>query len=344
MFGFKESFFLFSTPLIKLFSVPGLTKITGNKIILPFYHSVCDQHLSHLSHLYPVKNIKQFNSELDQLLKFYKPISLKELISHNVQDKNFTTPVFHLTFDDGLSQFNDLASDILLKKGIPATCFLNSSFIGNKDLFFRYKASLLIDNLHHQAAGSEAWKNFHEWSKKNNLPKLYYKKLLLSIGFERKELLDELAMLIGVDFNEYLKLNKPYLDEVQIRSLITKGFTFGAHSIDHPEYRFLNEEEQIRQTKESVNSICNQFNLDYKVFSFPFTDFGVKKSFFDFIYKEKVVDITFGCAGIKIDTIKRNLQRIPVELYNLSLIETLKRELIYFLFNRLINQHKIRRQ
>jgi peptidoglycan/xylan/chitin deacetylase (PgdA/CDA1 family) len=340
----KQTAFSLLTPVVKVISLKAIIKVIPDKMILPLYHTVNDSPAKHLLHLYPIKNSSQFISDLDQLLKYFKPVDLNELISHVIQNKKFKSPVFHLTFDDGLSQFSEIIAPILLKKGIPVTCFLNSGFIGNKDLFFRYKASLLIDILHHQPAGSPAWKHFHEWCLKYNFPKLCYRKILLSAGYDRKGLLDELALLIGVNFNEYLLKNKPYLDEDQIHKLISQGFTFGAHSIDHPEYRFLCEEEQIRQTKESVNYICNLFNLDYRVFSFPFTDYGVKKSFFDKIFEEKIADITFGCAGIKKDPISWNLQRIPVEYYSFSLKETLKKETAYYLLLRLLNRHKIRRK
>jgi peptidoglycan/xylan/chitin deacetylase (PgdA/CDA1 family) len=343
MSRFKENFLLLSTPLIKAFSVSELTKISGKKLILPFYHAVNDLPPNHLKYLYQIKNIKQFISDLEILLKYYKLIDLQELIDVIVQNKIINQPLLHLTFDDGLSEFNNIIAPILLKKGIPATCFLNSGFIGNKGLFYRFKASIIIDYLHHQPAGSPSWKHFHEWCQTNNFSKLYYQKILLSVGYDRKGLLDELALMIGVNFNEYLLKNKPYLDEGQINKLILQGFTFGAHSIDHPEYRFLSEEEQIRQTRESINTICNLFNLDYRIFSFPFTDYELKKSFFDKIFEENIADITFGSAGIKKDSFRQNIQRFSAESKNFSMKETIKNELFYYKLLELVGKGKIKR-
>lgn len=47
-----------------------------------------------------------------------------------------------------MRQCYDVILPILEAKGIPATFFINSGFIDNKDLFFRFKASFLIDELH----------------------------------------------------------------------------------------------------------------------------------------------------------------------------------------------------
>ena len=38
----------------------------------------------------------------------------------------------HLTFDDGFRELHDVVAPILLRKGIPATFFVNSAFIDNK--------------------------------------------------------------------------------------------------------------------------------------------------------------------------------------------------------------------
>jgi peptidoglycan/xylan/chitin deacetylase (PgdA/CDA1 family) len=340
----KKTIFSILTPAVKWVPTGVIIKVRADKLLLPMYHAVNDQHVKHLQNLYTVKRSAEFISELDYLLKYFQPIGLKELIEHVIQNKKFRKPVFHLTFDDGLSEFNNVIAPVLLSKGIPATCFLNSAFLDNKELFYRYQAGLLIEELHNSPVGSSNWKSFHEWCKTNNFPSVYYKKILKSVSYENKNLLDDLALATGVNFKEYLLKEKPYLDADMVRKLILQGFTFGAHSIDHPEYRYLSEEEQIRQTKESMDYICNLFQLDYRVFSFPFTDSGVKKSFFDTIFNEKIADLTFGCAGIKDDLIQRNLQRIPVENYAIPFKETLKKETVYYLITRLINKHKLRRK
>src|SRR5690606_32409726 len=130
---------------------------------------------------------------------------------------------------------------------------------------------------------------------------------------------DELTKIINLDFYQYLTEEKPYLTSGQVFSLISQGFHFGSHSCDHPEYRFLSLEEQLKQTKKSTEYICNKFSLNYKTFAFPFTDYGVTKDFFDAVYKkEKFLDISFGCAGIKTDSTPLHIQRVPFEMNNLS--------------------------
>ena len=222
---------------------------------------------------------------------------------------------FHLTFDDGLSEFYSDVAPILKEKGVHATVFLNSKFIDNKEMFYRFKASLLFEKLADDS--------------------------ILKVTYKNRALLDELAKKHGIDFDDYLTINKPYLSSNQINELVEEGFTFGAHSKNHPLYNELSFDEQIAQTKESVDFVTKTFNLDYRVFSFPFTDDGVSKAFFD--EASKFTDITFGSAGLKEDSASHNLQRLGMEL-DQNGEQGIKAEYAYYLMKKKTGKHKIIRR
>ncbi len=300
-----------------------------NQVILPLYHAVNNMAPAHLKYLYRVKSVDEFRKDVEGLLKIARPVSLSEIIENARNRKVFNMPVFHFTFDDGLREFHDFVAPVLLEKGIPATCFLNSAFIDNKEMFYRLKSSSIIEKLHNTESGSSYWSGYHEWLRKNNLKRAYYQKVLLSIQHNKRHLIDELADILEIDFRNFLATEKPYLSSNQIEDLIEKGFTFGAHSIDHPDFQYLSEAEQFDQTSWSVDLICKRFNLDYKVFSFPYTDAHVNTSFFKKLNEEKIVDLTFGCAGMKKDSIVTNYQRIPMEIYGESVQSILKKEIVY---------------
>ncbi len=301
-----------------------LSKAATGKLLAPFYHAVSDTPMPHIRHLYRVKTVAEFERDLDFLLKHYTPIDFHELPTLLQHKPRSGKPPMLLSFDDGLREFYDPIAPILLRKGIPAICFLNSGFLDNKDLFFRYKASLLIDFL----------------------PKLpgYTAEKLLSVRYENRAELDVLATSIGLDFNEFLHQHQPYLQSSQVESLLGKGFHFGAHSVDHPEYQYLDLPEQLRQTTRSTETISNKFGLGYRLFSFPFTDYGVSRKFFEVVLEEKkIADFTFGCAGLKTDIMPRHLQRIPMEANNLSAEAALRREFLYFWLKMPFGKNRIRR-
>ncbi|WP_372745574.1 polysaccharide deacetylase family protein [Lutibacter sp.] len=288
-----------------------LIDCSKQNILVPFYHAVSNTVPSFIGNLYSPRNIDDFEKDLDTLLSFYEPVSLTELISIVNSNKKNTPKCFHLTFDDGLANFYEVVAPILIKRKIPATVFLNTNFVDNKELFFRYKASLLLNN--YNKSSESVKEKYHKFIANNNSNSSSVSDFLLAITFQNKDILDNLALNLNFSFNDFLNTEKPYLTTNQIRELIKQGFTFGAHSENHPLYAQLSLNEQINETTNSLNWIKKEYNINYNAFSFPFTDLGVSTSFYETIKNESIVDISFGTSGIKRDLVENNLQRIPFE-------------------------------
>lgn len=281
-----------------------LISVSNQKLILPFYHSVSDATIHFSNHLYHSKSVNEFKKELNVLLKYFQPISLEELIHFKKTKQQIKKPCFHLTFDDGLSNFYHVIAPILKEKNISATIFLNTDFIDNKDLFYRYKANILWN--HYKKVDKNIKQKFEGYIQNTNV-----KNYLFSMDWKNRKKLEQLAKAIDFDFNYFLDKEKPYLTIDQIKSLQKDGFTFGAHSCNHPKYSEIDLAEQLQQTNNSLSWLQLNLAIDYNVFSFPFNDIGVSKSFFEQIKPE--VDLTFGTSGLKKDEIDFNLQRLDME-------------------------------
>jgi peptidoglycan/xylan/chitin deacetylase (PgdA/CDA1 family) len=314
-------------------------RLTGMKLPAPFYHAVSDHPLPHLDYLYRVRTSKEFETDLDMLLKNFRPLDLQTLIKAVKEKVPVRNPSFFLSFDDGLKEFHDIAVPVLIRKGIPATCFLNSAFIDNKDLFYRYKVCLIMNEIRKKT--EEMLPLVNEWLADREIQTPSYRYFLLNIDYQQKHLADELAKLIHLDFKDYLHEQKPYLTTENIQNLVKKGFTFGSHSIDHPEFLNITKEEQVRQAVESTSVITEKFHLPYKVFSFPFTDFGLQHNLFEKINEAAHFDLTFGCAGMKRDSYHNHIQRIPVEEYDLNIRKRIKRDYFYYILKSFVNKNKI---
>ncbi|MGZ3939328.1 MAG: polysaccharide deacetylase family protein, partial [Flavisolibacter sp.] len=238
-----------------------------------------DEYAPHISGLYKYKNTREFIDDLDFLLKSYSPIELPELILWSKGGGSLPKNRFLLTFDDGFREIYDIIAPILLDKGIPATYFICSSFLDNHELHYHHKASLLVD-LIRKGIPTQA-----EGEIKKILVNMgiFFSQLsegVLKIDYRRQEVLDNIAEILQVDFQMYLKTKQPYLTSGQVRELIDQGFTIGAHSIDHPHYSGLSLPEQLEQTIGSVKRIRETFGLDYGAFAFPHDDHGVSQEFF----------------------------------------------------------------
>ncbi len=293
--------------------------------------------------MYEARTIIDFKNDLEFLLKNFQVIEPEiafQLLKNNLQPKK---PSFLLSFDDGLSNFYNVVAPILKEKGIPAIIFLNSDFIDNKALFYRYKVSLLINYL---KDNPQLIKLLLVFFADNNIQNSNIFDLLLSINFKNRELLDKASKICDFSFEEFLINNKPYLTSTQIIELAKQGFLFGAHSINHPKYSEINLDEQIRQTQESVNFIKTKFNQPYKLFAFPYTDFGVSKELFNKFFNNEtaMLDFSFAGAGLKNDEFCRNIQRIPMEGIKASGKKIIKTEYLYYLLKATISRNYIHRK
>lgn len=341
MANFKTKVFPFLSFVAKNFPLSALLGLSQQRFFAPFYHAVDQQPTPHIKHLYAVRAPQLFEQDLDCLLQTFTPVSLEQLIDHKQKGTKLPQNAFWLSFDDGLRQCYDIIKPILERKGIPATFFINSAFVDNKALMFRYKTSLLIEFLQKEPKANQRIASYFE---QHNIPYTNLKNSLLQITWQQQKLLDDLAVYFGLDFSAFLQDYQPYMTSIQLQKLLNAGFSIGSHSVDHPTYYRISEQEQIQQTTVSQQFLNSNFALDYKVFAFPFTDFKVKNSFFDKIITEENFDLTFGGAGLKKELIAGNVQRFPMETANLSsarqLIHT---EYLYYILKRLLGKHIMRR-
>jgi len=336
----KKSIFDIISPLSSICTTSLYQNITNKKLIFPFYHSVSDCPQFHINSLYKTLSVKEFENDLLYLLKHFEiiePDKIFQLIRNKQQPAK---PSFLLTFDDGLSEFYEIIAPILIQKGIPAINFLNTAFIDNKNLFYRYKASLLINHIKENPQLNKLLSVFFA---DNGFANNNLYNIILSINFNNRKLFDKAAKICNYSFEDFLQVKKPYLTSVQINELSKQGFLFGAHSINHPKYSELNLQEQIRQTKESVEFVKNKFEQPYKLFAFPFTDFGVSSELFNkfFNHENHILDFSFANAGLKNDEFCRNIQRIPMEGTSASGKKIIKTEYLYYLLKAALSKNSV---
>ncbi|MFK8058818.1 MAG: polysaccharide deacetylase family protein [Polaribacter sp.] len=318
-------------------------KLSGKKIIFPFYHFVEEHNEENklISNLYKAKNCSEFKKDLDFLTKNFEPISIDDFINKKNIKNKFS---FLLSFDDGLSNFYKVVSPILEEENIPAINFINSEFVDNKDLFYRYKINILIDVLKRKELTKNQQNIICEKLKIENFNFQNILDSLKKIKYLDTHLINELCEILNIDMHQFLLENKPYLSKKQILKLTKKGFYFGAHSKSHPHFLDIDYENQILETLESVNYLRNEFKYKNVTFAFPFSDDNVSLRFFNFFKEQNL--LTFGTAGIK-DELEdiNNIQRIPMEYkFSKYSAETIiKGELILYILKKIVGKNYIKR-
>lgn len=320
--------------LVKELPISFLYNFVNSKILFPFYHTVSDDDLPHIKNLYKYRSINEFRNDLDYLLKDRIPIDLETLINILKGKTTLQKKAFFLSFDDGLSEIYSIVSPILKEKGVPATFFLCPEFIDNKELFFRHKVSLIVDVL--KSCSPHEFANIKKLCADYKINSTKPQDCLRKITFEQSGLLNEFAEILNFDFKQFITENNIYLTSEQVNSLIENGFDIGAHSNNHPHYSELSIDEQVEQTKTSINYLNEKYSINCRAFAFPFNDIGVSNAFFQKLQVDKIVDITFGTAGFFKDSIQYNIQRFSMEEYS-GTIEEIIKQYIYQRIKRTLN-------
>jgi len=164
---------------------------------------------------------------------------------------------------------------------------------------------------------------------------------ILKANISQENILDEVAVLLGINFDEFLTKQKPYLTTEQLLKLKNQGFSIGAHSFYHPEFWKISDEEQSEEIKKSMDWLLEKINPEIKAFSFPFTDSGVSRKVMKALKNQSICDISFGTAGIKYDEFETHFQRYPVEMPG-NFKQKLKAELIYFVLRKIIGKATVK--
>jgi peptidoglycan/xylan/chitin deacetylase (PgdA/CDA1 family) len=289
-----------------------LQKINPVNTLLPYHHTVSDQHLPHIKYLYTYKNVDQFTKDLDILLKNYKPISPGDLLNFIEQNNDLPKRTFLITFDDGFREVYDTIAPILERKGVPAIFFINPAFIDNKRLFFRSKSSLLIDNLVNKNDNLQLVKTYANELSIKDAPVQEIITKIKNIKINNAVVIDNLAEKIGYSFERFLEDQKPFLTTQNLEALQKRGFAIGAHSMTHPYYQQLTMKEQLDETTNSCQFIKENIGMDKMYFSFPYSDEGLSQELFNNIRNQNI-DLLFGIQNQKNELNNKMLHRFNAE-------------------------------
>lgn len=285
------------------------------------YHVVSNDKLPHIAHLYKYRSISEFKDDLDFFTRNFHPIGLTEFLQ--CQRSNLALPdnALLLTFDDGLREVYDIVAPILERRKLTATFFLTSNFLDNQELGYDHKKSLLVDFLCH-SGNQRAYQQIGSMMNCQYEKKSELHKAIIGLQYDKLFMIDEIAGVLQYDFQDYLQRINPYITIDQVKDMISRGFTFGAHGIDHAKSSEISLKNQIHQALNSTTQIVEKFSLPYRVFAFPYSDNRVTLDFFREISGE--IEATFGTHGLLNDQVSSNFQRISVEKYDFSARKVLK--------------------
>jgi peptidoglycan/xylan/chitin deacetylase (PgdA/CDA1 family) len=320
-----------------------LTRSSPVTSLFPYHHVVSDERLPHIINLYPYKNVKQFTADLDFLVKNFDPISAADLVSYVETHQKLPEKKFLLTFDDGFKEVSEVIAPILQRKGIPAIFFINPAFIDNKEMFYRNKISVILQAMSEKQSDNRLFKQIATVLDQASVEFPDLKQALLKITQTNKSKLDEIALLLNISFEEYLKSSRPWLTSEELAGLAEKGFCLGGHSWNHPYYQSLSVDEQIKQTVESCEFV-SRFYKGKTTFSFPHSDENLSQLLFDKLKNPGTgIDLLFGIQNQKNEINNKMIHRFNAERPQVEFSRLVKGMLAYTIIQKALNKQTIQR-
>jgi len=305
--------------------------ITKQKLILPFYHTVTNVPKPHLKHLSYYRTKDDFEKDVYFFKKHFNSISISAL------GLKIKRPSFHITFDDGLSDIMTEAVPFLVSNKIHATFFINSDFVDNKYMFYRHKVSVILYYLENKEL-------LKKTSKFLNIKTCQVIDYLINLEYKDNKHIDLIALNLSIDFDEYLKNNKPYLTSTQILELIGLGFTIGNHGKSHPNFDGIDLDDQMKEVVSGTDFLNTfPFKIKDNYFSFPFGSDNRSNEFYKFLYKTNKVCFSFGVSGLKRDEQKRHFHRTEMEYVGINGSSIIKFEYFYYLIKAIFNKNTLKR-
>lgn len=318
-----------------------LRSLAQRPLIVINYHSIQGIDPDSVINKNTYRSKAEFEKDIRFLKEHFDIISPEEIIQTNGNITNNGLPKVVLTFDDGLAINYQFFSKILKKYNIKAIFFINPDFIDNRGLHYKRKVNYLLRKNNSESI-NVVRSQWEQLFKSVGITPSFVPEDLYHITYKKSFIIDQLAHLFQIDFENVAQKQAIYLTSEQIQEMLDDGFYFGGHSMDHPNYNELEENEQVLQSIESIEWVVKQFELKYALFAFPMNDQKISKSVIEQIHRE--VDVSFGINGMMDDFTIRHIPRITIEQTGQPIKVCLKYEYLKYIFLRMKNGKNFRRK
>ncbi|MFI0428394.1 polysaccharide deacetylase family protein [Mariniflexile sp. HMF6888] len=313
--------------------------IFNKQTIFPYYHIVRDNQVAHIENLYEFKNCSQFISDLNLLTKIYKPLIPKDVLENKISNNSFL-----LSFDDGLQEVYTIIYPILKEKNIKAIFFINPNFVDNNEGLYKHYISIIITYLKNNGFEKDTLDKISDKFSFTYNSVTEFKQKFINIKFTEREKVNDVLNFLNINIEDYLKTHKLYITKEQIQEMMNDGFYFGGHTMSHPYLDKLSHEEQKAEIINSIDWLKHNFDINYSLFAFPFSDKSISKKLLEELLEYDGNIKIFGNSGLKKDIDFRIIQRFSLENPNKQIDKTIVEENLYKYFNKVIGKYHIKRK
>ena len=239
------------------------------KLLILTYHRILPE--IECNPLHAVVSLKTFTKQIDGLAKKYPIISLSDAVGQCRQKQSREEIQIVLTFDDAYRDVYEFAFPILRKRGLPASIFLPTDYIGSGVAMWDHELILLLKkdktiteiNLEDEKIRSKFMQ-----SRRSFIMSAFNKMKSLDIASSRKVINLLKAGRENIRLPDITKIG--FISWEQAREMSSAGLEIASHGLTHRSLTrvpFKDAVEEIRRSKEIVEHNIERPCLH---FAFPF--------------------------------------------------------------------------
>ena len=290
-------------------------------VVILTYHSVVPKipNGAHRFEYHNAVSIAQFEWQIKKLLRWYKPVSIDELVSGN---KDAFKRGFLITFDDGFKNNLTYALPLLKKYGVQACFFITTGLIGQTEMIWTERITCLLCGTRKNSItvnlGKPVTFTLNSDTERENASREIRRFLKSSSKEHITQVLAELEEQAGViEELDAMQKNERYtfLSWDDVRELIKSRQIIGSHTHNHEVLSTLNIIQSDSELKDSRRKIEDFAGSTCRYFSYPN---GAKGDFSD-LHKKQIKQSGYVCAMTQIpgnnyqETDKFALHRINID-------------------------------
>ncbi|HVW69856.1 MAG TPA: polysaccharide deacetylase family protein [Steroidobacteraceae bacterium] len=233
-----------------------------------------------------------FEWQMEYLRRHTSPVSLGEALAHLESGRKLPPDATAVTFDDGFNDTYSRAFPIMRRHGIPATVFVTTGYIDNREPFwFELVAHIVMRVAPRSIVIPESPRPLPRGPslavRRRSLQSLLG--ILKSLPNERRtELLREwterYAALLDPAITD---LGRP-LNWHEIDEMAAAGIEFGSHTVTHPNLTTVSDEQLSWELSESRRTLEQRLHREVRTLAYPI---GTRSA-----YDSRVLEATRRCG------------------------------------------------
>ncbi len=248
----------------------------GPKFLILTYHRIMPQIA--VDPLDVAVTVGTFMKQVEALAKRYPVISLSDALKQCRAGQPKAKIQIVFTFDDGYADIYQYAFPLLKKRGLPATVFLITDYIGKGIPLWEWEVSMILSNKRiKRIQVGEQW--FHKSPlqlRQRFLLRIIDRIKSLDVS-TRQKTLDALKDKMGDEIKQD-EFRGKCLTWGEVRQMCASGIEFGSHGLSHSSLSRIPFSQAIQEIKVSKEIIESNTAKECFYFAFPF---GSKKDYND---------------------------------------------------------------